>query len=117
MWQKCHMDPLNSLEEPVDPTVHDAGETKLWRAVVLQAFVDATEPNDLIDTSVAYARDQARAWMFSVSSSVRADFEAVCDLAAMDPFAIRAIARRCLETGKRVHRATLTSALRLPEDK
>lgn len=109
------MDPLNSLEEPVDPTVHDENETRLWRAVVVQAFIDATESDITPDVSLAVARDQARAWIFSVSASTRADFEAVCDLAAMDPFAVRTIARRCLDTGKRVHKSMIATALRLPE--
>lgn len=109
------MDPLNSLEEPVDPTVHDTNETLLWRGVLIQALVDATEPNDVADVSTALARDQARAWIYSTSVSAREDLEAVCDLAAVDPFLFRTAAKRCIESGKRLHRSVLTSALKFPE--
>lgn len=107
-------DPINGLEEPVDPTVHDTNETRLWRAVLLQAFVDATESDEIANVSTAQARDMARAWFFAVSASAQRDFEGVCDLAALDPFAVRSIAKRCLDEGRRIHRSQLTAALRMP---
>ena len=110
------MDPLNSLEHPVDPTVHDTNETRLWRAVLLQVLVDATESDTVANVSTALARDEARHWLFSTSASVETDLEAACDLAAIDPFAFRSIGQRCVISKKRIHRSQLTSALRLPED-
>ena len=109
------MDPLNSLEEPVDPTVHDTNETLLWRGVLLQAMVDATEPDTIVDVSTIWARDQARAWIYSTSASVVLDLDTVCDLAAVNPFLFRSAAKRCIETGTRIHRTLLTSALKFPE--
>lgn len=108
------MEALNSLEEPVDPTVHDTNETRLWRAVILQAFVDATEYEAIAGTSVAMARDKARAWFFAASTSAREDFEHVCDQASLNPFAVRSMIQRVIVEGRRIHRSLLTAALRLP---
>ena len=109
------MDPINSLEEPVDPTVHDTNETRLWRAVVLQALVDATESDEAAGTSTALARDRARAWFFSTSTSTVEDFEGACDMADLNPFAVRSIVKRCLTEGRKINRAQLTAALRVPD--
>jgi hypothetical protein len=109
------MEPINSLEEPVDPTVHDTNETRLWRAVVLQALVDATESDSAVGTSAALARDRARAWFFAVSASTAENFEGVCDLADLNPFAVRSIVQRCLTEGRKINRAQLTAALRVPD--
>jgi hypothetical protein len=110
------MDPLNSLEEPVDPTVHDLNETRLWRATILQALVDATEYEASLGTSAALARDQARAWFFASSASTRRNFEDVCDMADLNPFAVRGMVKRALAEGRKIHRSQLTAALRLPDN-
>ena len=110
------MDPLNSLEEPVDPSTHDLNETKLWRATVLQALVDATEYDASVGTSTALARDQARAWFLGYSTSTRENFEQVCDLANLNHFAVRTMVKRVLTEGRKVHRSQLTAALRVPDN-
>ena len=109
------MEPYNSLEEPVDPTVHDTNETRLWRAVVLQAIVDATETDLLVTASTSMARDKARTWFFTASTTTREEFEQVCDLADLDFYAVRTIVKRCINEGRRVSRAQLTAALRVGE--
>ena len=61
-------------------------ETKLFRAVIYQALLDATKQDDDLD------KQEAHAWF--VSSS---DFDYVCDLAELDPHATQIRALRVIE--------------------
>ena len=84
------------------PDMTDAlpiGETALWRAVVLQAFQDATFGYHGVKNSrrkrrlpsaesQAHART-ARSWLLGNSS----DFRRVCDLAGLEPEAVQRAAK------------------------
>ena len=65
-------------------TQSSSPELYLWRAVVAQAIVDATEPPPG-RPGHARTRDEAREWLLSNSP----DFRKVCELALLDPAAVR----------------------------
>ena len=73
----------------------DGGCTSLWRAVIWQAFLDATAfGNDEIPAWAKpkvgeSARRGARAWLLSRSKN----FDEVCLFAQIDPIAVRSRAR------------------------
>ena len=74
-----------------------SGETALWRAVILQAFQDATyglhgakprrQPHQPTRTSRRHAQ-AARDWLLGNSGF----FVRICDLAGLDPVMVRASA-------------------------
>jgi hypothetical protein len=58
----------------------------MWLAVVNQAFIDATANiSPLTDKSEIIARSKARTWL---TTNTR-DFRHVCDMAGLDPDAVR----------------------------
>jgi len=70
---------------------HATGEAALWRAVVAQAVHDAAprrRPSRLLSAERVRARDEARRWLLGAGR----DFRRVCDLAGLDPRAVRATA-------------------------
>ncbi len=77
------------------------GEMALWRAVVEQALRDATfglhrsvrEPNQEPDEENHVHARLARRWLLSGGE----DFRTVCDLADLDPTAVRAAAVRTMD--------------------
>jgi hypothetical protein len=61
------------------------GEQTLWTAVVAQALRDARIPNDTKAKGEKKARKEARDWLLGNSP----DFRMACDLANLDPDAVR----------------------------
>lgn len=71
------------------------GEAVLWRAVIMQAVVDAA--NRSLNPEASYQRHEAVAWLTGRSR----DFVMVCDLAGLDPGYVRRMAQKALRGGCR----------------
>lgn len=74
-----------------------APEQKLWQAVLLRAFLDATKNysrrrGKWTDTRVSNDTSKAKRWL----TGYNRDFHTVCTLAGFDANAVRASAKRAL---------------------
>ena len=79
------------------PKVDGGTERSLYLAVILQALLDATASSSTTSTSdYKVIKRQATAWFFSSSSVASSDFEDVCDLAGLDPNAMRSFAHKVI---------------------
>ena len=75
-----------------DLTNKDADKT-LHLAIVLQALLDLSkpkEPNESLETVLH--RDQASAWVFCSIGVTCENFESTCELAGLEPEAVRSFA-------------------------
>lgn len=88
-------------------TVPPDGETALWRAVIAQAFQDATlglhgkrpggKPRRRPSSERRKHLRAARDWLLGDS----ADFRRVCDMAGLDPMAVRVSATAAIASADR----------------
>lgn len=69
------------------------GDEALWRAVILQAMLDAVTRSRKPEAE--HTRGQARKWLASRSR----DFALVCDLGGMEPSYVRRMAKKVLACG------------------
>ena len=74
-------------------------EIALWRAVVLQQFIDACGPARRSDPRrqryEGYDRYESRKWLLGNSGN----FQAVCEAAELPPHRVRQEAERCAALG------------------
>lgn len=77
-------------EEPFNPV---RGEIALWKAVIMQALVDASSRS--AKWEARQQKVEALSWLRGTSR----DFITVCQLAEMDPDYVRKMARLALERG------------------
>lgn len=68
------------------------GERALWRAVIVQALMDAACTS--AKTEAKHAREEALHWLTSMS----ADFRLVCDRAGLDAHYVRRVVKKALLT-------------------
>ena len=89
-------------EYSVDNLERHAKESKertLYIAVVLQALLDATKPQDKIETSVAIInRDRAKAWFFCSVGVTCDNFEYVCEMADLNATYTRTFAYKVIQS-------------------
>lgn len=81
---------INTPTPEVDPLL-TAGETALWRAVILQAVYDARSNNRKVWDR--HNKELCRVWLTGNST----DFEMVCDYAGYNPEYIRAHVKKALD--------------------
>ena len=86
---------IHNLDEFVtlyDLTDKDPDKT-LNLAIILQALLDLSKPKEPEETlETVLQRDQAKAWVFCSVGVTCENFEATCDLAGLDPRAVRTFA-------------------------
>ena len=72
-----------------------SNETKLWRAVIYQALLDATKPEaDNEPQESVNDREKAIRWLTIVSGVTAAYFSDVCDFAGFNPSLMKQTAIR-----------------------
>jgi len=75
-----------------DLTNKDADKT-LHLAIVLQALLDLSKPKELTESlETVLHRDQASAWVFCSVGVTCENFESTCELAGLEPEAVRSFA-------------------------
>lgn len=67
------------------------GETGMWRAVIAQAFIDASPTKAKPGSERKKDQSHARQWLLYGGS----EFQKVCALAGVDDLAVRAQALHC----------------------
>ena len=70
----------------------------LFMGVILRALLDVTKPVTLHEhTHIKIDRNAARSWFFTCSGVTCENFEYICDVAGINPIAMRAIAYKILQ--------------------
>lgn len=82
--------------------MHDADETVVWQAALLQALQDATLPEDVVGP-VSIERGRALAWVFASIGVTAEDFLDVCDMAGIDSTLFREHAHSFIKSGRRFY--------------
>jgi hypothetical protein len=77
----------------IEPEHPVKGEIALWRAVIVQALMDAASQSN--KQEMRYDKSQALCWLSGVSE----DFRTVCDLAFFPPDYVRSRAEQSLARG------------------
>ena len=70
-------------------------EEKLWRAVIIQAILDASHVASAPPNEVLKIKRDARTFLFRGGK----DFETVCDMAGFHPETVRKRAKAYIESG------------------
>lgn len=86
-------------------------ERLLWRAVLYQAFLDATEPPGRRSSRITSIRTEAEQWFLCTLCTMADSFKAVCDLAGVDYAFVKTFMRRVLAGEIQVNRQNLTIIL------
>lgn len=100
------------VDEPEDDWLHELEpdgrhdaerlERAIWRAVIKQALIDATHTPRKIDLAEdpGFQEDARNFFEWSTCiSTVKENFETVCEYAGFTPMKVRATALRFLESG------------------
>ena len=91
------------IDQELD-TLYDATEKdpykSLYLAVILQAILDITKPEDKRESSqIKLQRDQAHAWVFTSIGVTCDNFEDTCALAGVEPRMVRTFALNVIKSG------------------
>jgi hypothetical protein len=90
-----------------------SNETKLWRAVIYQALLDATKPEaDNEPQESVNDREKAIRWLTIVSGVTAAYFSDVCDFAGFNPSLMKQTAIRITNDPTEFSRKRLNVLLR-----
>jgi len=70
----------------------------LFMGVILRALLDVSKPSTSVETSsIKVDRLAARSWFFATSGVTCENFEYVCDIAGINPMAMRSVATKVLQ--------------------
>ncbi len=93
---------INSLTSITNEAIYTDTQSNehhtLFMGVILRALLDVTKPaipNE--PTNIKMDRMAARAWFFTCSGVTCENFEYVCDIAGINPVAMRTIAHKILQ--------------------
>lgn len=72
----------------------------LFFAVVLQAILDVTKPEEISEASeIKLQRGQAHAWVFCSAGVTCENFEETCAFAGLEPVMVRTFALKVINSG------------------
>lgn len=97
----------------METEVADSGQgnpwVALWRGVIYQALLDLHQVSSTYSNAHFKLRNDAQRFFFE-----SAYFERVCDMAGLDPDAVRGVAQKCIDNPSYLSNTRLTTAYRNP---
>ena len=102
-------------------------EVVLWIEFIGQMLQDATIEDAKIQKakkrrhldggdSPVLVRDSARAFIFATCGPTATWYNEVCMMADLDPAFVRMVARRAIESGRRIRKDVFSQAVRAPDE-